>query len=266
MISAVSIRCKVGNFEVLRSPKIIIESKRRQVLGRASIEVPDADGKLRASLKIKDKVQIILRYRGQDLEQTWQGTIESIKTSTDSLIVQAVGLEKALMDTIITESFYNEPVNIVAKRLLERTGFNVASVDIGDYVLPHQVFSAIPVARAIKQLEQSITRSFSVDMTKHALWLDNNQKWHWKDGDETGNVFRIETAKNLLSHKPAQKEGEMGEITTVLLPSLSHSRLISIRDKVRDVALTVRVQEVVHECGGGGNRTRISYGKNEGWG
>ena len=266
MITAVSIRCKVGGFEILRSPHIIIESKRKNVLGRATIEVPDTKGIMRAGLKVADTVQIILRYRGQDLEQTWKGTIESIKTDAENLIVQAVGLEKSLMDTIITESFYKEPINVVAKRLLSRTGFGVACIDIGNHILPYQVFSSIPVARAIKQLEQSITHSFDIDMTKHALWLDAQKQWHWKDGDEDGKIFRIATAENMISHKPPQKEGEMGEIVTVLLPGLSHSQKVRIRDKIRDVVLEVRAQEVIHDCKPSGNRTIIRYGKNEGWG
>lgn len=267
MIEGVSVRAKVGAFEVLRSPSIIIESKRRQIVGTANLEIPDPSGEIRQSLHAGQKVQIIMRYKGDNpLEQTWQGTVYSIETQADNLIVLAKGLEQALLDTFITEAFYEEPANVVAKRILEKTGLPVKMVDMGDFVLPYQVFSHRSIAGAIKQLSQTISQSYQVDLSKHALWLDSSGQWNFSDGDEDGDIFIIETAKNLLSHKPAQKEGEMGEIETVLLPGLTHSRKIKIRDSVKDIVLETRVQEVTHKMEQGKNRTIIKYGKNQGWG
>lgn len=266
MIEGVSIRAKVGAFEVLRSPSIIIESKRRQIVGTASLEVPDPSGEIRQSLQVGQNVQIIMRYKGDNpLEQTWQGTVNSVQTQADNLIVLAKGLEQALLDNFITEAFYEEPANIVAKRILEKTGYSIKTLDFGEFVLPYQVFSHWTIAGAIKQLSQTISQSYQVDMSKHALWLDSNQMWNFSDCDEEGDIFIIETAKNLLSHKPPQKQGEMGELETVLLPGLTHSRLIKIRDSVRDVVLEVRAQEVTHKMEQGKNRTIIRYGKDQGW-
>ncbi len=267
MIEGISVRAKVGKYEILRSPQITIESKRRQIVGKASLEIPDPTGEIRQGIQIGQQVQIIMRYRCQNsLEQTWQGKVFSIKTSSDNLIVIAQGLEQTLLDTFITEAFYNEPANLVAKRILQKTGLAVGTIEMGNYILPHQIFSNCNIAQAIKQLSQTISQSFHVDMTKHALWLDNKQTWQFMDGDENGNIFIIETAKNIISHKPPQKENEMGEVETVLLPSLTHSQIIKIRDSVRDIIQTVQVQEVEHIMQLGKNRTIIRYGKNEGWG
>lgn len=68
-----------------------------------------------------------------------------------------------LATTLVTESFYKESARAVAARLLARTGLPVAGVDIPDAELPHQVFSRVPVARALKQLETSLTRAFGAD-------------------------------------------------------------------------------------------------------
>ncbi len=267
MIEGVSIRAKIGAYEVLRSPKIVIESKRRQIVGTASLEVPDPTGEIRNGLNLGDKVQIIMRYKGDNpLEQTWQGTIYSLQTEADNIIVIAKGLEQVLLDTFITEAFYEEPANIVAKRILEKTGYSIKTVDFGEFGLPYQVFSRCTVAGAIKQLSQTISQSYQVDLSKHALWLDNNRQWNFSNGNEDGDIFIIETAKNLLSHRPPQKQGEMGELETVLLPSLTHSRIIKIRDSVRDIVQEVRAQEVTHKMEQGKNRTIIRYGKDEGWG
>lgn len=267
MIEGISIRANVGAFEVLRSPKIVIESKRRQIVGTASLEVPDPTGEIRNGLNLGNKVQIIMRYKGDNpLEQTWQGTIYSLQTEADNIIIIAKGLEQILLDTFITEAFFEEPANLVAKRILEKTGLPVGKIDMGEYILPYQVFSSCNLAMAIKQLSQTISQSCQADMSRHALWLDSNQMWNFSDGDEEGDIFIIETAKNLLNHRPPQKQGEIGELETVLLPSLTHSRIIKIRDSVRDIVQEVRAQEVTHQMEQGKNRTIIRYGKDEGWG
>lgn len=267
MIEGISVRAKIGKYEILRSSRIVIESRRRQIVGRASLEIPDPAGEIRQGIQAGQQVQIIMRYRSQNaLEQTWQGTVFSVQTDSDNLTVVARGLEQSLLDTFITEAFYNEPANLVAERLLQKTGLAVGTVDMGDYILPHQVFSRCSVAQAIKQLSQTISQSYRVDMTKHALWLDGSQTWQFADGNEAGKVFVIETAQNLISHKPPQKEGEMGELETVLLPGLTHSRTIKIRDSIRDIVMEVRAQEVEHSMQSGKNRTYVRYGKDEVWG
>ena len=266
-IEGIAIREKVGAFEVLRSPKIIIESKRRQIVGKAVLEIPDPFGTVRPSLKTGQSVQIIMRYRGEtNLEQTWQGTLFSVDTEGENLLVTARGLEQTLLDNTLTEAFYEEPVNLVVRRILQKTGLGTAEIDMGDYTLPHMVFAGVTIAKAIKQLSQSVSRSFGKDLSKHALWLDADNNWNFRNGEEQGTVFTVETAKNLISHRPPQREGEMGEIETVLLPGLTHSRLIKIRDSVRDIVKTVRVQEAEHRMVQGKNRTIIRYGKDQGWG
>lgn len=268
MIEGINVRCTVGGFEVLRSPLIEITDKRRVIVSTATVVLPDADGTVRSGLSVNDKVKIVLSYRGDTaLEQVWHGEVETItqEPSGDALRITALGKEKTLITTFVTESFHQEPASLVAKRLLALTGEQVAEIDIGTDILPYQVFSKVNIARAIKQLEVSLTRAFDYDMTKHALYLSENG-WVWNNKDAKGAVFRVATAENLLTHNPPKNETSMGEIVSVLLPGLKASRLVSIRDKRRDFVKTVRAQEVIHRCGAKGNQTIIRYGKEEGWG
>lgn len=269
MIEGLNIRCNIGPVEVLRSPYIELAYKRRAVVTRAAVHIPDPEGKVRAALTPGQKMKVRFGYRGEaGFWHEWEGTVEKIdqpQASSDALVAHGAGLEKKLAVTTVTESFYGEPANIVARRLLQKTGLPVACVDIPGEVLPHQIFSNVPVARAIKQLEQTLQRSFGHDLGRHALWLGQNGLV-WSDGDEPGDIFTIETAKNLISHAPPPRTGEMGEVISVLLPGLTHSRKVRIRDHRRQIIALERAEEVIHVLQAVGNSTTVLYGKNSGWG
>lgn len=267
MIEGINIRCNVGPFEVLRSPHMQLLYRRRAVVSRASIHMQDAGGEIRAGLAVGQTVRLRFGYRGDaGLWHDWQGRVARItQAGNDTVAVEAVGQEQALLDTQVTESFYGEPASVVARRLLSRTGLPVSAVDIPDVVLPHQVFSRVSVARAIKQLDVSLSRAFGHDLSRHALWL-GAAGLLWSADDEPGDTYLIESAANLLEHEPPETEGGMGRITAALLPGLTHSRRVRLRDARRQCSVTARAQEVLHDLSAGANITTVLYGADTGWG
>lgn len=58
----------------------------------------------------------------------------------------------------------------------------------------------------------------------------------------------------------------MSHVWATLLPGLTASRMVRIRDARRGFSALVMAQSVYHELGSGGNKTMIGYGKDEGWG
>lgn len=271
MIAGLNVCCNVGPVEVVRTPYLELVLRRRAVCSRAVMEIPDPFGKVRAALTVGQAATLRFGYRRGTLWQEWQGTVEGIdqprpgNAGEDAVSVQLVGREKLLTTTTICESFYNEPAATVAKRLLAATGLPVARVDIPDALLPHQIFSGVSVARAIKQVEQTLIHSFGFNMSRHALWL-GQQGLVWSAGDEPGDIYTIATAKNLLAHTPPVAMGGMGVINSILLPGLWHSRQVRIQDARRNINQTVRALEVVHVLEAKGNTTSIRYGKEQGWG
>ncbi|CAK7024293.1 MAG: hypothetical protein DELT_02516 [Desulfovibrio sp.] len=272
MIEGLNIRCNIGPVELLRTPYLELAYKRRAVLSRGVIHIPDPEGKARAVLAKDQKMKFRFGYRGEiNYWHEWEGTIESIdqpsqdSTNPDAVIVRGVGLEKRLSTTLVKESFHNEAADAVARRLLSLTGLAVAGVEIPGDVLPHQTFSNVPVARALKQIEHTLRRSFGHDLSKHAVWLGESGLM-WSDGDEPGDVYTIETAKNLIDHTPPAKAGEMGAVISVLLPGLTDSRKVRIRDHRRQINTLERAEEVIHVLQASGNSTTVMYGKNSGWG
>lgn len=271
MIEGLNIRCNVGPVQVLRSPFIELVSRRRAVVSRATVVIPDPEGEVRAALAVKQAVAVRFGYRGETgFWHEWAGTVESIgqpganAPDADAVTVQAVGREKALTTTMVTESFYREPADVVARRLLARTGLAVGTVDVPGDVLPYQVFSGVSVARAVRQLAGTLERSFGHDMSRHALWLGESGLT-WSAGDEPGDVYSVATAENLLDHTPPATPDGVGVVLSVPLPGLNHSRLVHIRDARRGVDATVRALDVVHTLQDGGNTTAITYGKDTGW-
>lgn len=271
MIEGLNIRCNVGPLEILRSPLIELVSRRRAVVTRARIVIPDPEGEARATLAVGQPVALRFGYRGEaNFWQEWEGTVAEIgqpapdAESADALTIQAVGLEKALTATLVRESFYREPAAAVAKRILAATGLPVGSVDVPGDILPYQVFSNVPVARAIKQLANTLTRSFGHDLSRHALWLGASGLT-WSAGDEPGAAYAISTCENLIANMPPETPDGIGVATSVLLPGLTHSRLVHITDSRRGLDITARALDVVHTLGEGGNSTTVTYGKDTGW-
>ncbi len=155
--------------------------------------------------------------------------------SADAIVVNAIGLEKSPgYDNGSGNLSAKEPCEAVARRLLAASGLPVGEVDVPVDVLPWQVFSNVSVARAVKQLANTLERSFGHDMSRHALWL-GEKGVSWSAGDEPGNVFAITTAENLLANTPPLTENGVGvAISSVLLPGLAHSsRLVHITDTRR---------------------------------
>ena len=57
----------------------------------------------------------------------------------------------------------------------------------------------------------------------------------------------------------------MSEVVATVIPGLTHSRIVRIRDSRRQFSELVRAQEVIHSLGEH-NTTTIRYGSDEGWG
>ena len=266
MIEGLNVRCNVGGFEVLRSPRIKLSYRRRAVVTRGEIDIPDPDGTIKEALALKQPVRLRFGYRGgSGLWHDWQGSIDGFAAlGPDAVRVLVIGQEKALQETMVTESYHGEPAATVARRLLAATGLPLAGIDIPDEILPHIVFSNVPVSRAIRQLSQSLERSFGHDLSRHAVWL-GEAGLYWSAGEEPGEVFNVATAENLISHAPATEPGALSRIDAALLPGLTHSRKVRLRDTRRGGNSLVKALEVEHLLESGSNMTSILYGDERGW-
>lgn len=114
MIEGINIRCNVGGVEVLRSPRIVLTLRRRAVVSTCEVDIPDADGHVQASLAKKQAVRVRFGHRGEGgTWHDWSGTVKDFQPAgPDTIRVQAVGLEQALIDTTVTEAMHGEPADV----------------------------------------------------------------------------------------------------------------------------------------------------------
>lgn len=270
MIEGLNYNCTVGPVDVYRSPLIELVYKRRAVLTRCTVEIPDPKGEIRGQLAKDQPISIRFDYRGRGLKHSFEGFVDKIDQpdhdgpNIDAIVVRGVGKEKFLLETKVKECFRKESTLAVAKRLMAMTGLPLGPVDIPDEVLPHQIFSNVPVARALKQIEHILTRQFGHDMSEHGLWLGKSGLT-WSPEKEPGDTYVVATFENLIDHVPPVKPGEMGAIMSSLLPGLKDGMEIRIDDKRRGVGTTERAEEVIHTLREYSNLTTVMYGKKTGW-
>ena len=82
MIEGFNIRCTVGGLEVLRSPRIVLTLRRRAVVSRCELDIPDTNGSVQAALAKKQPVRIRFGHRGEGgTWHDWSGTVSDFKMS-----------------------------------------------------------------------------------------------------------------------------------------------------------------------------------------
>ena len=75
MIEGFKIRCTIGPVEIIRSPFIELVYRRRAVLSRATVVIPDPLGVNRAALSVGQAVIVRFGYRGSvNFWHEWEGT------------------------------------------------------------------------------------------------------------------------------------------------------------------------------------------------
>lgn len=263
MIKGFFVDCQLGGYEVLRSPRIRHITRRRDVLSQCEVDVPDATGEVRSSLQKKMPVKLKFGLRGGDTHE-WKGWIRDISLITTDLIrVGCVGLEQALIDNKALLAMYDEPADVVGKRLLAMSGLPVASVDIPGDKFPNMVFSNCTIARGIRQLTETLERAYGHDMSKHAVWL-GQAGLYWSPESEPGQVYVLETAENLISND-TNPQGMRRAVATVQ-PGLVANREVRIRDIRTGQNDVVRADEVTHLLNDDSVRTIVGYNCEEGWG
>jgi len=258
-LNGLNIDITIGGLEVLRAPSWWIDSLRGHPLGRAGITLPDPDGELYQSIALGNAVSIEVCYRDQE-PVTWDGTVSLVYPgeTRDQLEIRAVDAAKPLTETKILQSWQEETPEAIITWAINQTGLDVGDIESTGVVIPRFVASNIPVWQLVRQVSETCSRSFGLDMSNRALWL-GSAGVNWSEGDEPGAVPLIATADNLLDHLPATDGNAMSMIETWLLPDLAHSRRIHLQDDRRNIDTLLRAQRVRHEGTPDKARTFIWY-------
>jgi hypothetical protein len=261
MITGIRTHIFIGGKEILRAPRVWIESARHAPLSLAGITLPDPEGELHRSISQGDQVEIRLGYINET-PAIWKGTVTWTRPGTeDQLEAGAVGEEKPLADTRITMSWQEETPEAIVRLAVNQSGLSTGQIDSPGVTFPRFVAGNIPVWQVARQCAHTCQRSFSLDMSKWALWRGADGKVNWGDFDEPGDMPAIKTAAGLIKHIPASDAKAASLVETFLIAGFMHSmkfRLVDVRRGVDDQFRALRVR---HEVTDKSARTFIWYGE-----
>ena len=261
MIDGLGINIRIGDFEVIRTPGVRIESERHSALTRMGIVLPDADRMLFKSISKGDAVEISMGYRDEE-PALWSGTVSHLKpgNTKDQIHVAVVGPELPLVKTKVIQSWENESPEAIIKWAIGQAGLQVGQIDSPGCVFPRFSAANITIWDLSALCERTCQNSFNIDMSRWALWVDNDGKVNWGDFDAAGDIHVIETGAGLIRHTPSDALNNHSVIETFLKPGLRHSMTFKLNDSIRGVSGSYRALRVLHKMQNNRIRTFIGYG------
>lgn len=263
MISGIRTHIFIDGQEVLRCPRCWIEFLRHRPLTRAGITLPDPGGELYRSIKNAQFVEIRLGYRNED-PAIWKGLVSWKRwgSTKDQIEVGVIGREeKALCSTPIIQAWENETPEAIVKWAINQAGLPVGQIDSPGVTIPRYAASNIPVWQVARQCAHTCQRSFGIDMSRWAFWMDADGKVNWGDFDEEGDVPVIATGAGLIKHLPATDAKGLNIVETFLLAGFRHSMKFRLQDTRRGIDDEFRALSVRHEIKERSVRTCIGYGE-----
>jgi len=261
-IRAIEMTATIGTLLFQRAPRVWIESQRHRILSRAEIILPDPLGEVYQAVAMGDPVTLSIGYR-EDNPALWQGTVDYRLSgrTRHQISIGAVGTEKPLTETIISQAFENETPEAIIKWAVEQAGMTPGRIDAPGVPFPWFVASSIPVWQVARQCAATCERAFDIDMSRWALWLDANGAVNWGDFDSDEDCVTIATGDGLIQHTPAENAAGLHKVEAFLLPGLRHSNPMILIDANRNIEETFRALRVRHEITYDKARTYVWYGK-----
>lgn len=262
MIAGLNIYIRVGRIELMRVPSAKIISERHKPLTLMSITVPDPAGDVYQSVKDRDAVSIIFGYRDQT-PAVWKGTVKgkAVNENKDQLVIEVVGPERPLTETIIKQTFFEETPEAIVKFCIEQAGLKPGRIDAIGVTFPRFVASSIPVWQVVRQCEHTCKKAYGFDMRQWACWMGKDGKVNWGPFDEIADIPVIESNSNLIEHSPGESSLAMNRVETFMLPNMMHSMKFRLRDIKRGIENNFRALKTQHIWEDSLARTFISYGK-----
>lgn len=265
LINGVRTHIFIGGLEIMRTPRLLIESVRRQPMWSFEITLPDPAGDVGRAVKLGDPVNMGIGYRDK-APTLWAGVVKAVRPGNkDQIIVSGVGRDDELLNTVtICQSWENETPEAIVRYAAAQTGLAIACIDSLGVLFPRFVSSTVPVWQLARQAAETCQRGFDLDMSAWKMWLGPDGI-HWGDHDQSGIVPAIATGAGLIKHLPADNLAAFSTVETFLLPDLMHSRVFGLIDNKRGINDSFRALEVRHLIEETSTRTHLSYGVEYGY-
>lgn len=255
----------IGGMEILRTPRLLIESVRRHPMWSFEITLPDPIGDVCRTVRLGDSINIKIGYRDKT-PVLWTGEVKAMRPGNkDQITISGVGKDDELLNsTAICQSWEKETPEAIIRYAASQTGLPIARIDSTSMIFPRFVSSTVPVWQLARQASETCQHAFDLDMSRWEMWLGPDGI-HWGDHDQSGDVPTIATGAGLIKHLPANDPAALSQVETFLLPDLMHSRLFGLIDNKRGINDQFRTLAVRHLVENTSARTHISYGVEYGY-
>ena len=260
-ITGIRTRLFIGNQEFFRVPEYGIEYRRHAHLSQAWAVLPDATGEIYRSVKKNDSIAIHMGYRDQDAD-IWTGTLTRFSDSKkDQILINAIGIEYPLTQTIIKNSWMNESPESIVRYSINQTGMQTGIIDSTGIVFPRFIASDKPVWQVVRQCEHTCNKAFGMNMDSWDLWVDKDGLVNWSMGIEPCDIPVIATAGLLIKHTPSTGQGTgLAMVETFLMPGFRRCGEFKLKDIRRGINNVFRARIVKHVVRPDRVRTYIWYG------
>lgn len=260
-IKGIKIDINLAGMKVNRCPQCSIIYSCRAALTKARLSIPDPRAEVEKLLKPGAPVSIKFGFRGGE-PGIFKGKITGYgpgEVNRDELAVYASGPELPILENSISESWYEEPASVIAKRIISQSGLIPEIIELPDLVIPRMTLSGVNTREGIMQLMHTLETGFNLNFGSTRLEMKNKSLCLTQQ-KRKGPKFIIETGGGIITNRTLNKGGSSKVVETFLLPGILPGQEIIINDKKKGINSTFSVDEVTHSFRSQEIRTFISYG------
>jgi len=168
-----------------------------------------------------------------------------------------MGPEKPLFFTRMTESWFEEPAPILARRILAASGLSVGRVDLPEEVIPRMTVSGWPLRNAVMALMKTLEDGFAHKLSHYSLRMESGTLF--LDGKAVDGLQPIiATGAGIIRNNTGK--GIQNGIETYLIPYMRAGMQFTLDDTRKGVEGVFMADVVIHAIRPKAVRTFIYYG------
>lgn len=201
--------------------RAVVQSSRADPSATCEVVLDNRNLDFNGLTKKDDELEINIGYYDIGRWPVFTGTVQDVSAEADYAIYGKDAMLKA-HTTRIVKAFEDVTPNDVITYCVNEAGFE--SSDLGGGDLPqkkHFVLRNTTVTQAIALVE----RTWGITGWGH--YIDPFGVFTWKPWEDSGEIFRFETGKNVIAFEPF---GELWRLRTFLMPWVTHSAVVGVED------------------------------------
>lgn len=225
---------------------LVVTAARGQPVATMELELSNVRfewEELRTSLE-SGEANIIVRwgYRGGDLFPLFDGTVKRWEMR-EKLRLVALCRCRALVDTLVTRTYFQETATTIVKHLVENCGFaEEKDITQVDTVLDKLPLDQDSIVSALEWLDRRLKLGY-------AFWADPSGVFHWAPPNEAQEADQLFThGEDIIDWQVLPGDRRL---LTVAGTSIWHSQVVGVQNRGDQDFERYFIEQVRHTAGGG---------------